>query len=128
MSDPLVDELVEFITARDNVSFVELERWLEEHGVSARGEIELSLTDVPNLVLWTHMSDRFAEIVEDLRTDGRVMLEPSHFLVYFIDGRVPGYPVARRPPKQGYRNPHWAPVVFKPAARQNLRPRTHAPP
>jgi hypothetical protein len=37
---------------------------------------------------------------------------PANALVYFFDGGALQLPIAKRTSQQGYKKPHWFPVVF----------------
>ena len=40
--------------------------------------------------------------------------QPCTVLSYLVDGAMLQMPLAKRPPKQGYATPHWAPACFRP--------------
>jgi len=106
----LLSECLRWIRQTDYVSFVELENWLAEHGMDVKGEYGLEAG--PNVFLWTGMSQEFVHFAIKLRT--RVDLAPvSTILVYAADGGMPNLPVAKRPPRAGYRQPHWLPVTMR---------------
>lgn len=114
MSDTyVVDGLVEFIGARDHVSWVELVQQMERLGVDTEGDGTVELTDCPNLCLWLGLSDRAIEIVASGYFRARVELHPSDSLVYLMDGGIPNLPIAKKPPKNGYSTLHWAPTVMR---------------
>jgi hypothetical protein len=85
---------------------------LRTHIPGLRGDIELSFEAV-NGVLWAGMSQAFADALELLRSQGRVHVHGTSPLVYLIDGGMLRLPVAKRPPKGGYKQPHWVPVCLR---------------
>lgn len=89
------------------VSFVELDLHIDGFTGGDRA-IEI----LPNLILWVEMTETATNAIRLLKTSGRVVFTPTNPLVYFIDGRVPKYPTASRPPKGGYKDIHWAPVCL----------------
>jgi hypothetical protein len=98
------------------VSFVELARLLEERGVNAAGEVSMQNAARPNLVLWAGMSEEFYACVDELLSSKLVELVPASPLSYLVDGGMLDLPLARRVPKAGYKEPHWACAVFNPVA------------
>lgn len=49
-----------------------------------------------------------------IHDDRRFELEPCHLLIYLMDGaQVNSWPIAQRPPKGGYKKPHWSPCVVR---------------
>jgi hypothetical protein len=121
VTETLVDELVDYITRRDWVSFVEISRELEIRGIPTEGEFEIGVPGYANLIMWAGMSEEFVAVLDEMWGDPRIVLDSGHFLAYLIDGVMLTLPIAKRPPKNGYREPHWAPTFFRP--RQDLRRR-----
>jgi hypothetical protein len=96
----------------DHVSFPELRRVLEHHGVPASGEHSMELSKCPNMLLWAGMSEEFYTIAGALYDHEHIEVRPTILLTYLADGGMLRLPIAHRPPKRGYRKPHWVPVVF----------------
>jgi hypothetical protein len=86
-----------------SVSFVELVNL--EPGFA--GDLSISYG---TLVLWAGVSDRFIDALEECKP--LIEPTPTSVLVYWHDGAALGLPIAKRPPKNGYKEPHWAPVVW----------------
>lgn len=102
------DAIVEYVRDRGNhVTFVEM---MDHFGDAAKGDLAISLPDVPNVYLWAHLSEAFVAALEEARP--RLDIAPSIFLVYLIDGGVLSWPIAKRATKRGYKKPHWAPVTL----------------
>lgn len=106
------DAIVRYVQARPGTTFVELERLLSDLGMEVKGDL---LIDVrPNVIMWANMSQEFVDEILALQSDGRVV--PAHTdttaFCYMVDGKVLNLPVAVRPPKNGYKEPHWAPTAF----------------
>lgn len=102
--------VIELIRVYDNVSFVELNRYLEpfaevggEHGIRI----------APNLTVWEGMSAELADLVRRLWSEARIHFHPCSSFSYMLDGGGLTLPVAKRPPKSGYRNLRWLPVVMR---------------
>lgn len=96
-----------------NMSFAEVVDWFAPH-MPVEGTVAIEAPDCPNLLIWAGMSE---ELVGLLQKMGRAKLfhyEPTVLLVYLVDGKHLDLPIAKRPPKKGYKEPHWVPVVLKP--------------
>lgn len=112
---PGAQAMLEAVCSYRRVSMVELERAYEleaGHG-TASGRLAVEV-GVPNLWIWAQVSEGFAAAFDELRP--LTELEPCHPLVYLLDGAIPRLPIAKRPPANGYRAPHWMPVVVEPGA------------
>jgi hypothetical protein len=107
------DAMESYIHTYGHVSMVELERVAGEHlGVS--GDLAWLSPDDRHIRIWLGMSEEFVKALELVLKRGRVEPKASNPLVYLIDGKVCTLPVAKRPPKGGYKEDHWLPVVFNP--------------
>ncbi len=104
--------VIEYVNAQGSVTFVELQNYLSPY-IEVRGEAELSLPNL-NLVLWAGVSDEFANFVQELWGDPDLVADGCSPMEYLWDGGALNLPIAKRPPKQGYKEPHWAPMVLRP--------------
>lgn len=102
--------IVELVRARDWVTFIEVNQLLEGH-MEVRGRF--CLEPQLNLVVWGGMSEEYCDLISDILRTKRLALAPTSWLCYLIDGGGLKYPLAKRPPKNGYKNPHWAPVCLR---------------
>lgn len=119
MKNDMVEEIIEIMREmKSGVSFVDLENRL---GAKAKGDYQYEI--LPNVVLWSGMSIEFASALRDERIRDALEIAPTPLLVYLADGKVLNLPIAKRPPRNGYREPHWAPVTLR--LRKN--PRTITP-
>lgn len=68
------------------------------------------------VVFWVNMSDTYIDHLAHLLDKKRLEMRPTASLVYMIDGSgVLSLPVLKRkPPKQGFKEPRWLPVVLVP--------------
>lgn len=110
LAGDLEGAIVEYIRQMDHVSFAELQRHL---GAFVEIQGDLTMYIAPHIMVWGGMSDRFAQAVDSLLKQRRVFLHPTLWLTYLIDGCVPLLPVARRPPRAGYKADHWLPCVLR---------------
>lgn len=108
----LEDRVVAFITERGGgVSFVELEREFPEEFEGH--EHALDLADCENIMLWQPVSLAMAGALNSASTDGRIVMKPAPQIVYLVDGKILGIPLARK--LRHYKAPRWLPVTFSPA-------------
>lgn len=106
--------ILSYVAAHDHVTFAELVGALDGP-MPARGECELSLDTAEHgrLVLWAGVSEPFGAAVEELRWSGELLAVPTSAMTYMMEGATLDLPVARVPPRGGYREPHWVPVVLR---------------
>lgn len=93
-------------------SLVEAESFLASEGLEVSGDREMFLERM-NATLWQGVSEEFTEVIRRAVDTQRIHWYPTTPLVYAIDGRMLALPViGGRPPKGGYRERRWLPVVF----------------
>jgi len=113
--DEMADDILWYVETRDWVTYAELTR---RYGEQAKGDYQHHMPSM-NIIFWPGMSEKFVEALEALSQSKpkRIHPHPSSLLVYLIDGGMLELPLARRPPKNGYKKPHWAPMSFRPGPR-----------
>jgi hypothetical protein len=62
--------------------------------------------------MWAGVNDQFVDALDIFRDSGRIEPRAASVLTYFIDGGMLKIPIAKRPPKGGYKKDHWLPLVF----------------
>lgn len=112
----MADKIDEFVIQRGGVSFVELMRLLGDEAV---GKLSYEYPD--NCAWWMGMSEKFCDALDECKRRGNIRVDGSSLLVYLIDGRALNLPIAKRPPKNGYKELHWVPVVFNPSQRHSAK-------
>ena len=113
--DSLRAAILDIVRRVDWVTFAELPRRLAEVGhVNTRGMSSLELPG--NIVLWRGLSADLVDAIRSLLEAKEIFLHPVELFIYRVDGAVLPFPLARRPPRGGYRKPHWAPVCLRPVA------------
>ena len=80
-----------------------------------------------NCMVWHHMSEEFLEVWDRLwiitnPDGGRLDLHPlgamEAFLIHSADGApMLNLPIAKKPPKGGYKKPRWLPCLVKPSPK-----------
>jgi hypothetical protein len=120
-NDPevLAEEIEDYVRRMRNVTLVELEGWL---GSQYSGTSRLVDLRDPNLVYWKGLAEPVIDALNLLIRERRIEVKPTDLLIYFLDGGALRLPIAKRPPRAGYRNPHWLPVVLDvPSVSRTLR-------
>lgn len=100
------EQILDFIRERRHVSFVELERLL---GDQMDGDYALWIGN-ENIILWSGVSQQFADTFNDLVRTGAVRLVPASLFIYLADGKVLGLPLVKG--RYRYKQPHWLPVTL----------------
>lgn len=74
---------------------------------------DVAIEILPNVLLWHNLTQVGADAVKLVQKRKAIVPYPTSWLTYLIDGGpIPAYPLAKRPPKNGYKDLHWCPVVF----------------
>ena len=111
------ESLAAIVVARvrevDYVSLVEMLQMLKPH-MEVSGDTTICLATDSNVILWAGVSDGFAQVFDYMSDRGLVRLQGASLLTYLVDGGVSNLPLAKRLPKDGYKKPHWLPVVLRP--------------
>ncbi len=111
-ADQLADRIVAIVGEVDpaGTSHAEL---LNRLGDGYRGKVSVG-NDATNVVMFVGMSESLADAILRLFAEKRLDVRACDPLVLFIDGcPIPGnIPFARRPPKGGYKHPHFLPVLL----------------
>lgn len=89
---------------RGGVSFAELEDIPGFPGRRAMGNGR-------NVFFWFGMSDEAIVALKGLCDDGRVQIAKCSAWVYWCDGRVPAFPIAKQRVRD-YKSPRWMPCVL----------------
>lgn len=114
----LIDTVVDYITSTDWVSFVELARLAESHGVRTEGDRTIEV--FPNGIIWAGMSEEFCALVDAIQKDRRVTIDSGDALSYMVDGGALNLPIAKAAPRdlaRGYAKPRWIVSFLRPAAK-----------
>ncbi len=101
----LAQKIMDLIDQYGHQSFAELSLAFPEH----KGDCQLEIAK--NLVIWAGMDETFWGAIEEIRP--QTELKPTHWFVYLMDGRTLSLPLAKRPPKNGYKKPHWVTCVIR---------------
>ena len=106
-------DILEIIKERQpGTSFAELDRLLEGRGYDVEGEHWFGHPEHGNVFLWFSMSEPYLDALLELMDEGVIYGESTSPLVYIFDGKKPNFDIAKRPPKDGYVEPRWAPYTL----------------
>lgn len=103
-------ELLKYICKNNSVSYAELQWLFEQKDYAYKGELMSCSDQCEHVIFWSGWSAEAFDIVGELLRDGLVHREPTHFLVYMIDGGSLGLPLVKKAVQ--YKTDHWLPVVF----------------
>jgi hypothetical protein len=109
--------ILEIVKSKIGVSFVDVEQAFERAGLEFDGGYRISKGE--NLVLWSNWNEDATEAITHLFNDGQVELKTTNPLTYWVDGKVPSFPVAKSPNRK-YRKPHWLPVTIAPSSPSSV--------
>jgi hypothetical protein len=114
----LAEDVVTFITRRPGASMAEI---MQLAGDEGEGNCELRFTaNGGNVVCWTDMSQELVDVITGFLDNKLAHPHPAQEtvhgipMVYLMDGQWLNLPLVKKPPKNGYKKPHWLPVVFYP--------------
>ena len=115
MSDQVLKErILDVVRSEGDATFARLEQ-LEGFG---GGDQVLGNTDT-NVIVWGHLTTEAVTAVMELQREGRISVKVVSPFFYFHDGSAgPNLPIAKKPPAQGYKEPHWQPVLLVPGNRK----------
>lgn len=103
--------ITEAITMKNaGVSFAEIEEYLDRENIPYEGDTYLDHPDFDNVFVWfgnEHFIDAFVELLNE----GEIHLRPTVKFTYVLDGKVPKFKTAKRPPEDGYVDLRWAPYA-----------------
>lgn len=102
--------IMNYIREHEAVTFVQLMDDLRTR-FTTKGDRVIELS--PNRIAWAGLSECLATALASLVRENVVALDPVDPLIYLVDGASLDLPLANRPPKSGYRKPHWVPVVLR---------------
>jgi hypothetical protein len=118
----LADELIDYIRRYRHVTFVEVTRFLAQRGVNVKGDLAICGRRTadgqvdPNLILWAGVSQDVVDVIGQALPS--IEYQAADLLTYMCDGAVLRFPVAKRPPRNGYATPHWLPLAINVRAGQ----------
>jgi len=111
------EAIISLVFELEGVSFVEIENLLSPY-VDIEGVMAMCYPGQDNIILWHNINQRFLNIVKeamnakDALGNYKIALKPTQPLVYYVDGKVPDFPIAKS--IRQYKQEHWLPMTFSP--------------
>ncbi len=112
-------KIKEYIWKNNHVSYVELERFMDEIGYDYRGNYDILSPMCDHVVFWVGWSREAIDIMNELNTEELIHKEPAQFLVYLLDGGGLDMPIVKS--FRQYKQDHWLPVVFCKGAEKDCK-------
>ena len=104
-------EILEQLETTHDLSFTHL-----EYQFHVEQENDMVYTwgpkEYPNISYWETTNKAIRDAVSELDAEKKIKLEPCNVFLYMIDGGRLNLPVVKRIPKNGYKEPHWLPVLI----------------
>jgi len=90
---PLAEKILELVTTRGDVTFVELDRI---EGFSG-GDLEISINSeqASNIILWQRLTREAVDALNELQQAKRIHQLPASILSYLVDGATLRLPLGR---------------------------------
>jgi len=104
-----VQMVIDFVSKRGGVTFVELQSLLES-SMEVKGDLVIYVPGYENIILWAGISQEFFQVVTLALNSHQIMMRPTQLLVYLVDGGALNMPIAKS--ARHYQTPHWLPVSF----------------
>ncbi len=105
-----VEQLAQFVSERDYVSFVEAVDFMRDK-LKMKVDGTFGIEAKRNLLLWIKLSEEAKDTLLALINGGRVNVFRSSLLVYMTDGMALTLPIAKR--VKTYSKPHWWPATMR---------------
>jgi hypothetical protein len=116
--EEMKEDILRYIEHYDWVTIAEMIRRYEDQ---AEGENQWEAESDKNIVFYTGLSEKLINALRELLREKKAHLHPASWLAYMLDGGALTLPLAQKPPRGGYRKPHWMPVCFRPGPNCMLK-------
>jgi hypothetical protein len=103
---PLAEKILGLVLKYGDQSFANLASELPEFH---DGNFAIDLFD--NLVIWNGVTIEAADAIRELREADAIYFSAVPLMVYHIDGRALGMPIATK--LRRYKTPHWLPIILR---------------
>jgi hypothetical protein len=106
----LKDTILEVVRTEGDATFSRLEQL---DGFSGGDRILGDSTK--NVIIWDRMTDEAVTALMELQEEGSIQSRTTNFFIYAYDGgAMPSLPIAKKTPANGYKEPHWQPILLVP--------------
>ncbi len=106
----LKDGILKFVAENGKVTYAELSKNID--GFNGKYEYRAN-NKWPNVVLWVGMSKEAVIAIKELVVREKILTPvPALIWDYLYTGQALHLPIAKRPPRTGYKKPHWLPTML----------------
>lgn len=116
------DKICGYLGESECASFVELREILGPEAFDGTDGIEI--TPGSNIFIWFNINPMVADVLNHLKTTGRMHFYPTNMMTYVVDGCVWNVRLAGK--QSHYRRPRWIPVCLYPGTYEERRARLAA--
>ena len=104
-------EIIKYIEEVQNATFIGLEGVFKENNIDYKGDLVLNYQDFKNIILWSKWNKEAISVLEELLSEGKIVMSLSNALPYEEAGGVLNLPIARSFKERDFQE--WLPVTFK---------------
>ena len=108
--EEMKEDLLWYIEHYDWVSIAELTHRYDDQ---AKGDYQWVTESDDNIIFYAGLSEKLVSALRELLREKKAHLHPASVLAYMMDGGILKLPLARKPPRGGYKKLHWLPVCFR---------------
>jgi hypothetical protein len=106
IEDGLKETVYDYIKGLQTVSICEINNRF------GQGNHTWILDEEMNVAVGIDMRENVIGVISQLIYEKRIHPHLTSAIVYVMDGCNIGLPIAKRPPKEGYKELHWLPIVL----------------
>src|SRR5438309_1930814 len=93
----VADAVAGLVERANQVTFMELQRFLQGLEIPTRGELNLCFESDQNVLLWSGMSPEMTELVLELMREQKIFAHKASVAAYHLEGGVLNLPLADAP-------------------------------
>lgn len=116
--EEMKEDLLRYVEYYDWVSIAELTHWYDDQ---AKGDYQWVTESDDNMIFYAGLSEKLISALRELLREKKVHLHPASLLTYLVDGGMLKLPLARKPPRGGYKELHWLPICLRPGSECAIR-------
>ena len=112
MKNKIKQAIYNYCKKNPGMTYREIEDIFTANGYHWEGD-GLSVSEEDgNVIFWEGWNKSAFDIISEMVRSGNLTRNPCSPLIYLIDGKMLTFPIVRKYPKGGYKNPHWLPCAF----------------